>query len=59
LVQQLRLVPVEFFVMKPHVTRRLRIDIGCQDGIAAQLAKAIKVQLPRKAAKVGMFEVQR
>jgi hypothetical protein len=58
LVQQLRLVLLELFVIEPYVASRLRVNVRGQNWIRAKLSKAVKVELSSETAKIGMLKVQ-
>ena len=58
LVQQCGPVPLKVFVIKADKTGRPGIHVRRQNGIGAQFAKAVKVQLTGKTGKVGMFEIK-
>lgn len=58
LLQELWLVPLKVLVVKPHMVCRGGIEIGSQNGIRSEFAKAIKVELTGETAKITVLKVQ-
>jgi len=51
-VHQFGPVLLEVLVEEPYVTRRVGVDLRCQDWVRSQLTETVEIQLPCKAREV-------